>query len=57
MGAWKQFTNRDVTITSFIADKGFSFASGSITGSENGINIYEGLNVNYTSSINAQSGF
>lgn len=57
MGAWKQFTNRDVTITSFIADKGFSFASGSITGSGNGINLYEGLNVNYTSSTNVQSGF
>ena len=57
MSAWKQFTTKDVTITSFIADKGFSFTGGSITGSENGINIYSGRNVHYTSSANIQTGF
>jgi hypothetical protein len=57
MSAWKQFTTKDVTITSFIADKGFSFTGGNITGSENGINIYEGKNVHYTSSANVQTGF
>ena len=57
MSAWKQFTTKDVTITPFTADKGFSFTGTNITGSENGINIYFGRNVNYTSSLNVQTGF
>ena len=57
MSAWKQFTTKDVTITPFTADKGFTFTGNSITGSDAGINIYGGRNVNYTSSLNIQSGF
>ena len=57
MSAWKQFTTKDVTITPFTADKGFTFTGNEITGSENGINIYSGRNVNYTSSLNIQTGF
>tara|TARA_R110000803_G_scaffold14714_8_gene40927 strand:+ start:2693 stop:3655 length:963 start_codon:yes stop_codon:yes gene_type:complete len=57
MSAWKQFTTKDVTITPFRADKGFTFTGNEITGSENGINIYSGRNVNYTSSLNIQTGF
>ena len=57
MGAWKQFTTKDVTITPFLADKGFSFSGGSITGSSVGINIFSGRNVDYTSSLNVQTGF
>ena len=57
MSAWKQFTTKDVTLTSFIADKGFSLSGGAITSSEYAINIYEGKNVHYTSSDNVQTGF
>lgn len=57
MGAWKQFTTKDVTITPFLADKGFSFTGDNITGSSVGINIFSGRNVNYTSSLNVQTGF
>jgi hypothetical protein len=57
MSAFKQFNTKDVTITPFIADKGFSFTGYSITGSTVGINIYEGKNVSYMSSQNIQTGF
>jgi hypothetical protein len=57
MGAWKQFTTKDVTITPFLADKGFSFSGDNITGSSVGINIFSGRNVDYTSSLNVQTGF
>lgn len=57
MSAWKQFTTKDVTITPFLADKGFSFTGGAITGSTVGINIYRGANFSPTSSFNAQTGF
>ena len=57
MGAWKQFTTKDVTITPFLADKGFSFTGGNITGSSVGINIFSGRNIDYTSSLNVQTGF
>lgn len=57
MGAFKQFTTKEVTITPFLADKGFTFTAGEITGSEVGINIFSGRNLNYTSSANLQTGF
>lgn len=57
MSAWKQFTTKDVTITPFIADKGFSFTGSAITSSDVGINIFAGRNVHYTSSQNTTSGF
>lgn len=57
MGAFKQFTTKEVTITPFIADKGFTFIGAEITGSTVGINIYRGLNVEYTSSNNEQTGY
>lgn len=57
MGAFKQFTTKEVTITPFLADKGFTFTAGEITGSEVGINIFSGQNLNYTSSGNTQTGF
>ena len=57
MSAWKQFTTKDVTITPFVADKGFSFIGGAITGSDVGINIFGGRNVPYDSTSNIQSGF
>ena len=58
MSAWKQFTTKDVTITSFIADKGFSFSLGEGTPLPDvGINIFSGRNVLYSSPLNTQSGF
>jgi hypothetical protein len=57
MSAFKQFTTKEVTITPFIADKGFTFIGSEITGSTVGINIYKGLNVKYTSSSNQQTGY
>lgn len=57
MSAWKQFTTKDVTITSFTADKGFSFTGNDITGSTVGINIFSGRNVAYSSPLNTQTGF
>jgi hypothetical protein len=57
MSAFKQFTTKEVTITPFIADKGFTFIGSEITGSTVGINIYKGLNVKYTSSNNEQTGY
>ena len=57
MSAFKQFTTKEVTVTPFIADKGFTFIGAEITGSTVGINIYKGLNVKYTSSNNEQTGY
>ena len=57
MSAFKQFTTKDVIITPFIADKGFNISGSLITGSEFGLNIYGGRNVDYTSSINSSTGF
>ena len=56
MSAWKQFTTKDVTITSFTADKGFSFTGNDIIGSTVGINIFTGRNVDYSSPLNTQTG-
>jgi hypothetical protein len=56
MSAWKQFTTKDVTITSFIADKGFSFTGNDIIGSTVGIDIFTGRNVDYSSPLNTQTG-
>lgn len=57
MSAWKQFTTKDVVITPFTADKGFSITGSALTGSDYGINFYSGRNVHYTSSLNTQTGF
>lgn len=57
MSAWKQFTTKDVTITPFTADKGFTFTGYAITGSDVGINIYAGRDLPYNSPANIQSGF
>ena len=57
MGAFKQFTTKEVTITPFTADKGFTFSAGEITGSDVGINIFQGKNVEYTSSANLSTGY
>lgn len=56
MSAWKQFTTKDVTITPFIADKGFTFTGTELTGSTVGINIVLGRNIDYTSSLNGVTG-
>ena len=57
MGAWKQFTTKDVTVTPFTANKGFTFTGYAITGSDVGINIYGGQDLPYNSPNNLQSGF
>ena len=57
MGAWKQFTTKDVTVTPFTANKGFTFTGYTITGSDVGINIYAGLDLSYNDPANIQSGF
>ena len=56
MSAWKQLTTKDVTVTSFIADKGFSFSGDEFTDSEVGINIFSGRNVEYSSQIDSSTG-
>ena len=56
MSAWKQFTTKDVTITSFLADKGFSFNGTDFTESEVGINIFSGRNAPYSSQIDSTTG-
>jgi hypothetical protein len=43
MSVYKQFTTKDVTITPFSAQKDFTFTGGEITGSDVGIEIYNGL--------------
>ena len=57
MSAWKQFTTKDVTVTPFTANKGFTFTGYAITGSDVGINIYGGQDLPYNSPNNLQSGF
>ena len=42
MSAFKQLTTRDVTIAPFKANKGFTFVGSSITGSDVGIDIFQG---------------
>ena len=56
MSAWKQFTTKDVTITSFLADKGFSFIGTTFTDSEVGINIFSGRNAPFSSQIDSVTG-
>jgi|TARA_R110000744_G_scaffold1457_1_gene5113 hypothetical protein len=55
MGAWKQFTTKDVTITPFIADKGWNLTGSSMTGSSLGANIFVGQNEPYDAT--SQTGF
>ena len=43
MSAFKQFTTKDVVITPFNVNKGFSFVGSEVTGSDVGIEIYEGI--------------
>ena len=43
MSAFKQFTTKDVVITPFNVNKGFNFVGSEVTGSDVGIEIYEGL--------------
>ena len=57
MTAWKQFTTKDVTQTPFTVGKGFNLVGPSMTGSDFGVNIFQGQNVEYTSSVNTQTGF
>ncbi len=58
MSAFKQFTTKDVTVTPFIADKGFDISGSNITASEFGINIFAGINDTIGSSdYNRETGF
>ena len=57
MGAFKQFTTKDVTITPFNASKGFNYSGSSITGSDVNINIYYGKNVPYNDPLDLETGF
>ena len=57
MGAWKQFTTKDVTQTPFTADKGWNLTGSAMTGSDYGVNFFQGINYNYSSSQNVQTGF
>ena len=60
MSAFKQFTTKDVTITPFIADKGFDISGSNITASEFGLNVYYGANVDLAvkpSAYNSTTGF
>ena len=56
MSAWKQFTTKDVTLTPFTADRGWNLTGSSMTGSDYGVNFFQGIDYNYTSSLNAQTG-
>ena len=56
MSAFKQFTTKDVTITPFEADKGFRFVGDAITGSDVGIDLFHGRNVDYGSAADVVSG-
>ena len=42
MGAWKQFTTKDVTQTPFTADKGWNLTGSAMTGSDYGVNFFQG---------------
>lgn len=44
MSAFKQFTTKDVTITSFNVNKNFTFINSEVTGSNVGIEYYLGVN-------------
>ena len=44
MGAYKQFTTKDVVQTPFTVNAGFNFVGNTITGSSNGIEFYRGIN-------------
>ena len=58
MSAFKQFTTKDVIQTPFIADKGWILSGSSeITGSQYGLNVFNGRNVHYSSSLNVLTGF
>ena len=57
MGAWKQFTTKDVTQTPFTADKGWNLTGSAMTGSDYGVNFFQGIDYNYSSSQNVQTGF
>ena len=56
MSAFKQFTTKDVTLTSFIADKKFDLVGSEITSSNFGVDILTGRNVEYSSHINTETG-
>ena len=57
MGAFKQFTTKDVTITPFNASRGFNYSGSSITGSDVNVNIYYGKNVPYNDPSDLETGF
>ena len=57
MSAWKQFTTKDVTLTPFTADKGWNLTGSAMTGSDLGVNIYTGQDVDYLSNGNKSTGF
>ena len=60
MSAFKQFTTKDVTITPFDANKGFSFEGTAMTASNVGIEVYAGQNSNtdlFISSSATPTGF
>ena len=60
MSAFKQFTTKDVTITPFDANKGFSFVGTEMTASDVGIEVYAGKNTNtdlFISSSATPTGF
>lgn len=57
MGAWKQFTTKDVTQTPFTADKGWNLTGSAMTGSDYGVNFFQGEDVDYLSIQNYSTGF
>ena len=57
MGAWKQFTTKDVTQTPFTADKGWNLTGSVMTGSDYGVNFFQGNNVDYLAYNNYSTGF
>ena len=57
MGAWKQFTTKDVTQTPFTADKGWNLTGSVMTGSDYGVNFFQGHDVDYLAYNNYSTGF
>ena len=57
MGAWKQFTTKDVTQTPFTADKGWNLTGSAMTGSDYGVNFFQGEDVDYLAYNNYSTGF
>jgi len=55
MSAFKQFTTKDVTITPFDANKGFSYVGTAMTASNVGIEVYSGQNSDTTTFISSSS--